>query len=47
MIQKNWQELIKPTNLEVTSSRLALCKAAIIVMNNALTTIGVSAPNKM
>ena len=39
--------VIDETNLDVTSSRLALCKAAKIVMSNALTTIGVSAPTKM
>ena len=39
--------VIDETNLDVTSSRLALCKAAKIVMSNALTTIGVSAPSKM
>ena len=39
--------VIDETNLDVTSSRLALCKAAKIVMSNALTTIGVSSPSKM
>ena len=39
--------VIDESNLEVTSSRLALCKAAQIVMSNALTTIGVSSPKKM
>ena len=32
---------------EVTASRLALCKASMIVMRNALDTIGVNAPEKM
>lgn len=39
--------LIDRDNLEVTSSRLALCKAAKIVMKNALGVLGVSAPEKM
>ena len=39
--------VLDESNLDVTSSRLALCKAAQIVMRNALTTIGVSSPTKM
>ena len=39
--------LIDRANLEVTASRLALAKAAQIVMKNALGVLGVSAPNKM
>lgn len=39
--------VIDENNLEVTSSRLALCKASKIVMANALTTIGVTSPEKM
>ena len=35
------------SNLELTSSRLALAKASKIVMKNALEVIGVSAPEKM
>lgn len=39
--------LIDRDNLDVTASRLALAKAAKIVMKNALGVLGVSAPNKM
>ena len=39
--------LIDRDNLEVTASRLALAKAAKIVMKNALSVLGVDAPNKM
>jgi arginyl-tRNA synthetase len=39
--------LIDRSNLEVTASRLALAKAAKIVMKNALGVLGVSAPTKM
>ena len=39
--------LIDRDNLEVTASRLALAKAAKIVMKNALCVLGVEAPNKM
>ena len=39
--------LIDRENLEVTASRLALAKAAKIVMKNALSVLGVSAPEKM
>lgn len=40
-------KMIDRDNLEVTSSRLALAKAAKIVMKNALSVLGVDAPNKM
>ena len=40
-------KMIDRDNLEVTSSRLALAKAAKIVMKNALCVLGVDAPNKM
>ena len=40
-------KMIDRTNLEVTASRLALAKAAKIVMKNALSVLGVSAPTKM
>ena len=39
--------LIDRDNLDVTASRLALAKAAKIVMKNALGVLGVNAPNKM
>jgi arginyl-tRNA synthetase len=39
--------VIDESNLELTSSRLALAKASKIVMKNALEVIGVSAPEKM
>ena len=39
--------LIDRENIEVTASRLALAKAAKIVMKNALSVLGVNAPNKM
>lgn len=39
--------LIDRENLEITTSRLALAKAAKIVMKNALSVLGVSAPTKM
>ena len=39
--------VIDRDNLKVSSSRLALCKAAQQVMKNALTLIGVSAPTHM
>ena len=40
-------KMIDRANLEVTASRLALAKAAKIVMKNALGVLGVSAPIKM
>ena len=40
-------KMIDRSNLEVTASRLALAKAAQIVMKNALSVLGVSAPTKM
>ena len=40
-------KMIDRSNLEVTSSRLALAKAAKIVMKNALSVLGVNAPDKM
>ena len=40
-------KMIDRSNLEVASSRLALAKAAKIVIKNALGVLGVSAPNKM
>ena len=40
-------KMIDRDNLEVTSSRLALAKAAKVVMKNALCVLGVDAPNKM
>ena len=40
-------KMIDCANLDVTSSRLALAKAAKIVMKNALRVLGVDAPNKM
>ena len=40
-------KMIDRANLEVTASRLALAKAAQIVMKNALGVLGVSAPVKM
>ena len=40
-------KMIDRANLEVTASRLALAKAAKIVMKNALGVLGVSAPTKM
>ena len=40
-------KMIDRANLEVTESRLALAKAAKIVMKNALGVLGVSAPTKM
>ena len=40
-------KIIDRANLDVTASRLALAKAAKIVMKNALGVLGVSAPNKM
>lgn len=39
--------LIDRDNLDMTASRLALAKAAKIVMKNALGVLGVEAPNKM
>ena len=39
--------VIDRDNLDITSSRLALMKACQIVMKNALSVLGVSAPNKM
>jgi arginyl-tRNA synthetase len=39
--------VINRDQLEVSASRLALCKASKQVMKNALTLIGVSAPDKM
>ena len=40
-------KMIDRANLEVTASRLALAKAAKIVMKNALGVLGVDAPTKM
>ena len=40
-------KMIDRSNLEVTASRLALAKAAKIVMKNALSVLGVNAPTKM
>ena len=40
-------KMIDRSNLDVTASRLALAKAAKIVMKNALSVLGVNAPNKM
>ena len=40
-------KMIDRANLEVTASRLALAKAAQIVMKNALGVLGVDAPTKM
>ena len=40
-------KMIDRSNLDVTASRLALAKAAKIVMKNALGVLGVSAPTKM
>ena len=34
-------------NIDITQSRLALCKAASIVLKNALTLVGVTAPTHM
>ncbi len=39
--------VIDRDNLEVTSSRLGLCLASKIIMKNALTLVGVSAPERM
>ena len=39
--------VIDRDNLDVTSSRLALCQAAKIVLKNALHLVGVSAPTRM
>ena len=39
--------VIDRDNLEITQSRLALCKAASIVLKNALTLVGVTAPTHM
>lgn len=39
--------VIDRNNIEVSSSRMALCKAAEIVLKNALEIIGVTAPNRM
>lgn len=39
--------VIDRDNLEVTSNRLGLCLASKIVMKNALTLVGVSAPTRM
>ena len=39
--------VIDRNNLEVTSSRLALCEASKIILRNALYLVGVSAPTKM
>ena len=39
--------VIDRTNIEVSSSRIALCKASAIVLKNALELIGVTAPNRM
>lgn len=39
--------VIDPNNVEMTKQRLALCKAAQIVIKNALNLIGVEAPNEM
>lgn len=40
-------KVINRDNLEVTSARLGLCLASKIVLRNALSLVGVSAPNKM
>ena len=40
-------KMIDRDNLDVTASRLALAKAAKIVMKNALSVLGVEAPSKM
>ena len=39
--------VIDRDNLEVTSNRLGLCLASKIVMKNALSLVGVSAPTRM
>ena len=39
--------VIDRDNLEVTSSRLALCQATKIVLKNALSLVGVSSPERM
>ena len=39
--------VIDRSNIELSSSRIALCKASKIVMKNALEIIGVNAPNRM
>ena len=39
--------VIDRNNMEVSSSRIALCKASAIVLKNALEVIGVNAPNRM
>ena len=39
--------VIDQSNVELTKNRLALCKAAMIVMKDALNLIGVSAPEEM
>jgi len=39
--------VIDRDNIDVTSSRLALCQAAQIVLKNALNLVGVSAPERM
>ena len=39
--------VIDRDNLDVTSSRLALCKSAKIVLKNALRLVGVNAPERM
>ena len=39
--------VVDRSNIDISSSRLALCKACEIVMKNALNLIGVSAPNHM
>ena len=39
--------VVDRNNIDISSSRLALCKACEIVMKNALNLIGVSAPNHM
>lgn len=39
--------VIDRTKLELSSSRIALCKASSIVLKNALELIGVNAPNRM
>ena len=39
--------VIDKSNIELSSSRIALCKACQIVLKNALEVIGVSAPTRM
>ena len=39
--------VIDRDNIDITQSRLALCKAASIVLRDALTLVGVTAPTHM